>query len=96
MTIILAANYAGLQELRTEYTFKTLNCGRNFKQCLLEYPYNGCYSAFSTCMQQNGDFAFPAKMEVIEKKEQITTEIFTENEQKINLKKCKLIPCPSS
>ena len=40
-------------------------------------------------MQQNEDFVFPAKMEVIEKKEEISTEIYTENEQKINLKKCK-------
>ena len=89
MTIILVANYAGLQELRTKYTFKTLNCGRNFKQCLLEYPYNECYSAFSICMQDNMDFVFPAKMEVIEKKVEITTDVFTEKEQEINLKRCK-------
>jgi hypothetical protein len=89
MTIVLVANYAGLQELRTEYTFKTLNCGRNFKQCLLEFPYNECYSAFSTCMQDNTDFVFPAKMEVIEKTEQISSDVFTENEQNVNLKRCK-------
>jgi hypothetical protein len=89
MTIVLVANYAGLQELRTEYTFKTLNCGRNFKQCLLEFPYNECYSAFSICMQDNTEFVFPAKMEVIEKTEQISSDVFTENEQNVNLKRCK-------
>jgi len=37
---LAVANYAGLQKLRTEFTYKTLNCERKFKQCLLEFPYN--------------------------------------------------------
>ena len=40
-------------------------------------------------MQDNMDFVFPAKMEVIEKKVEITTDVFTEKEQEINLKRCK-------
>jgi DNA-binding Xre family transcriptional regulator len=40
-------------------------------------------------MQDNTDFVFPAKMEVIEKTEQISSDVFTENEQNVNLKRCK-------
>lgn len=89
MTIILVANYAGLEDIRTKYTFKTLNCGKNLKQCLLEFPYNECYSAFSTCMRENTDFIFPEKMAIIQNEIQIASDHFTDEEQNVNLKRCK-------
>ncbi|CAG5110270.1 Oidioi.mRNA.OKI2018_I69.chr2.g4685.t1.cds [Oikopleura dioica] len=42
-SIILATNFAGLEKLGPKYTFKTLSCGRNYKQCMMEFSYNECY-----------------------------------------------------
>ena len=55
-----------------------------------EFSFNECYPRFKSCMQEFGDFVFPSgKMIVIKEKQIIDNTTYTEEEQEINLKRCK-------
>ena len=90
MTIILLTNFIGLKDIGPRYTFKTLNCGRNLKQCLQDFPYEDCYRSFSTCMREEKDFVYPSSnVTILERKTKPIEETFTKEEQEVNLKRCE-------
>ena len=90
MSIILLTNFIGLKDIGPKYTFKTLNCGRNLKQCLMNFPYEDCYRSFSTCMREEKEFVFPSSnVTILERKPKLKEETFTSEEQEVNLKRCE-------
>ena len=90
MSIVLLTNFIGLKDIGPRYTFKTLNCGRNLKQCLFNFPYEDCYRSFSTCMREEKDFVFPSSnVTILERKTKPKEETFTKEEQEVNLKRCE-------
>ena len=89
-SIILATNFAGIEKLGPVLTFKTLNCGRSYKQCMLDFSFNECYPRFKRCMQEFGDFEFPqGEISVIEESKVLQIFTYSEEEQQINLKRCR-------
>ncbi|CAG5110971.1 Oidioi.mRNA.OKI2018_I69.chr2.g5317.t1.cds [Oikopleura dioica] len=88
-TIILIANFESVKNLAPLETFKTKTCARNFKTCLLNFPYGTCYESFSTCMRDTGEFVYPTKVVLPEARERADDDFYTNDEQDVNLKRCK-------
>ena len=85
MTIVLIANYFGLEKLRVTVS----DCNRQYRICISNNTYDPCTLAFNHC-RENGEFIHPNAeiRKISEKSPEIVDEHFSEIDQEMNIRVC--------
>ena len=82
---MLIANYLGLEKLNVVVS----DCNIQYRACLKNHTYDPCTLSFNKC-RENGEFIQPTEeiMFIPEKGPEIKEEVFSEIDQKMNVRVC--------